>query len=626
MLNTNWLCVFSFLLSVVSYMPHLEAIEKDNVHMIIHKHTTSIELEDVDFGKVNREVTATVYKNYDNLVLPYIAETYDMHKKITSMELEVSTISGKTIKKVKRKHFTDQAITGSDLYNDDRMLFYDLSGIQTPFKFTLSVEFELSQLMALSTWKPLKTELVYLEKGLLRITCKGGMKLKYKGQHTPDPIITNNGNIYSWTIQDVGAIPILSEYDSPFYEVVPMVHWVPLHFEFGGEDGKFDTWNNFGSWIYRIGKQTGKLPQEIMNGLDTLANSQLTTGDKVRKIYQFLQQRSRYVSIQLGIGGWKPELASNVHYNQYGDCKALSNYTKALLDGAGVSSYYTLIHAGTKKKKYVKSDFPSQLFNHAVLLVPVDNDTILLECTSQSTPPGFKSNFTDDRWALAISENGGRLIRTPSYKGYENVQKDSLVIRLHQDGKAEIMEYTTTRGAMSGIYFLQNMSDSRRTEWLNGSVNFGQFDINNFKVELKELSNWNYSVELEADIISYNFFNSSGNRIFFTPGMLHDFGDREVPDSVYHSFVIWQSYSYNTVATVHIPEGFQYELVPPSTTIDEDMVRYKIEYKIEDDKLDIVRKFSVVEGVYEKQDFQKFKSALKDIASFEDTQIVLVQK
>jgi hypothetical protein len=50
-----------------------------------------------------------------------------------------------------------------------------------------------------------------------------------------------------------------------------------------------------------------------------------------KKALEFMlcSKKSRYVSIQVGIGGWKPILYTDVDRLGYGDCKALTNYTKA---------------------------------------------------------------------------------------------------------------------------------------------------------------------------------------------------------------------------------------------------------------------------------------------------------
>ena len=51
---------------------------------------------------------------------------------------------------------------------------------------------------------------------------------------------------------------------------------------------------------------------------------------------------------------------------------------RSLLQVIGVESYYTLVMAGENAPSII-NNFPSPQFNHAILCVPVDKDTIWLE-------------------------------------------------------------------------------------------------------------------------------------------------------------------------------------------------------------------------------------------------------
>ncbi|RZL40436.1 MAG: hypothetical protein EOO93_31130, partial [Pedobacter sp.] len=161
-----------------------------------------------------------------------------------------------------------------------------------------------------------------------------------------------------------------------------------------------------------------------------------TDKEKMQILYQHLQQNTRYVSVQLGIGGFKPILAEKVAQVNYGDCKALSNYMKALLKEAGINS--NLVVIGNGRPELNKSYSSIGQANHMILVVPNSKDTTFLECTSQNYPMGYIGYDNADRNVLMVIENGGQLIRTPKYRSLDNYQVRKTRIQLAEDGIATI--------------------------------------------------------------------------------------------------------------------------------------------------------------------------------------------
>ena len=76
----------------------------------------------------------------------------------------------------------------------------------------------------------------------------------------------------------------------------------------------------------------------------------MTDIGKAKKIYQYVQDNTRYISVQVGIGGMQPITAKEVDLVKYGDCKGLTNYTKSLLDIVGVKSNYTRLYASASNQ------------------------------------------------------------------------------------------------------------------------------------------------------------------------------------------------------------------------------------------------------------------------------------
>ena len=81
--------------------------------------------------------------------------------------------------------------------------------------------------------------------------------------------------------------------------------------------------------------------------------------EKAKIVYRYVQDNTRYISVQVGIGGIQPIAAIEVDELKYGDCKGLTNYTQALLDIAGVESFYTIVQAGKEIVDF-DSDFASR--------------------------------------------------------------------------------------------------------------------------------------------------------------------------------------------------------------------------------------------------------------------------
>lgn len=119
-------------------------------------------------------------------------------------------------------------------------------------------------------------------------------------------------------------------------------------------------------------------------------------------------------------------------------------YTRTLLEALDIPSYYTLVTATEDQKDVIREDFPSPFFNHVFLTVPLEGDTLWLECTSSIPPFGYLGTFTSDRHALLIDDKGGRLIRTRAYSMEENRTDYSRIVFEENGSAAAALDRTYT--------------------------------------------------------------------------------------------------------------------------------------------------------------------------------------
>jgi hypothetical protein len=69
-----------------------------------------------------------------------------------------------------------------------------------------------------------------------------------------------------------------------------------------GYKGDFSSWQKVGEFDNLLNKGRETLPPRVVNEIQTLVKGETTQEAKVKKVYEYLQQHTRYISIQLGIG------------------------------------------------------------------------------------------------------------------------------------------------------------------------------------------------------------------------------------------------------------------------------------------------------------------------------------
>jgi hypothetical protein len=323
-------------------------------------------------------------------------EWYDKLSKIVSIEGSLYDASGKNIKNLKTKDIRDQsAVSDISLMEDNRIKIHNFYFKSYPYTIEYEVEKTFSHSFHFQPWLTQEDEFLSVEKTSYTLTCPVDYQIRYRAfnyKGAPVESIEKNKKSYTWQALNIPAV--VKEFASPrLAELTTTVFFAPAEFEIEKYKGNMSSWKEFGKFLYSLKENRDELPENIKQKVHQLTDGLSNDKEKVKALYNFLQQNTRYISIQLGIGGWQPFDAAYVADKGYGDCKALSNYMYSLLKEIKIKSLYALINAG-KRDHYLMEDFPSALFNHAILCVPLKKDTVWLECTSRQT--------RQDIWALLL--------------------------------------------------------------------------------------------------------------------------------------------------------------------------------------------------------------------------------
>lgn len=379
---------------------------------------------------------------------------YNGFRRVEGISGAVYNFEGREIQKIRSTDFIDRsAVPEGTLHSSDRVRIYRPT-YNGRFPVTFEIKYEIigEAPAHYPEWIPQDVYGLSVESASLTVSAPAELFPRYYTINKVDKgseQTVSGKKVVTWQQHNLPAIRNES-YSPPLSERTSGVLLAPAKLDYRGFSENFLTWNDVGAWIKYLLDNRDELPETTRDTIKQLADRHPDTISKIRAVYHYLQTSKRYVSIQIGIGGWQPLDARFVDEQGYGDCKALVNYTRALLKCIGINSFHTLVYAGNKVPDII-CDFPSMQFNHAILCVPVQGDTIWLECTDPNIPFGFLGSHTDDRHVLVITDAAALIARTPAYSTGMNRLNRKTVVSLFPSGDAEIEMKTCYSGLQSQI-------------------------------------------------------------------------------------------------------------------------------------------------------------------------------
>jgi hypothetical protein len=328
----------------------------------------------------------------------------------------------------------------------------------------------------------------------------------------------------------------------------------------------------------------------------------------------------------LGIGGWKPMLAKNVDRLGYGDCKALTNYTRSLLKAFNIPSYYTVVY-GDDQKRDIVEDFVSMQGNHVILGVQGNNEEITwLECTSQTLPFGFQGDFTDDRKVLVVSDEVCKIVKTKSFINEQNYQKTDSKVILNDDNSVKCNVIINSKGIIyDNKSPLKNANDDEVKKYYNDYFNI----INNKKISKTEIVEDKKSLELNENIEfeANDFIKPNQGKIIVPLNCINQFSfvpkkykDRKIP------FEIDRGFCYEDESIISIPSNFKVEALPSEQNLKNEFGSYEYKIELKNNELVYKRKFLIKKGYYTPDQYEAYRKFREQVARSENSKVLLISK
>jgi len=586
---------------------------RQNANAVVRSNEQIITINDIDNMTVfEKRIITVLNKEGNDDVGAYVP--YDNNVKIKELEVQVYNDFGALLKKVKKNDFKDvSAVDGGTLYSDSRVKYLEYTPISYPYTIEFISEFTTRNTAFINSFSPVNGYFVSVENSSYTLNHTENITIRKKEINFENLALEKNEQALSISYKVKGVEAMKPEEFSPsFGDLAPKVLFAAKQFSLEGVKAEVENWDDFAKWMYNdIIKDTHDLPATTINAIQNLVKDEENDIEKAKKIYQYVQDKTRYISVQVGIGGWKPFNASYVDKVGYGDCKALSNYTMSLLNAAGIKSNYCVVWRYTGGKS-IEKDFASMQGNHVFLHIPTENnEDIWLECTSQKLPFGFIASSTDDRDVLVITPDGGQIKHTKKYNADDNMQLIKAKAILSDAGHVNVVVKESSKGVQ--------YDDKYQLETLPNNITIDKMEITNDKDSIQ----FNETIYFNA----LNYSKQVGDRMLVNINVLNRnihvpdrYRDRKLPLKIKEGFVDIDE------VELKLPQGYKVESLPTGESIENKFGNYKTEIIVKDKAtLLYKRQFLINDGEFPKEDYEEFRNFYKEVSKLDNSKIALIK-
>lgn len=553
--------------------------------------------------------------------------TGDKFRELTSFSGIIRNASGEIIKKIKKGDLTSSNIDldMNTLITEHSSLFYEYKSPNYPF--TVEYTYEEKRKNGMISYPPFAPMDWYnesVEKANYTIEIPKDYELRHKSNydHNLEKLESLTSEIYNISVSNLKAIQREAFAPSDFKEVFPINLFAPSDFCYDSFCGNMSDWKNYGLWLTGLQKDRDTLPAEFIEKIKLMTKDAKDEREKVKILYEYLQNNTRYVNISLGIGGYRSMEASSVYKTGFGDCKALSNYMGAMLKAIDIPSHYCPI---STKEKVLFSSFPNfNQANHVILLVPLTNDSIWLECTSQTLPFGYVHQSIAGHDALVVSDDGGKLHRLPSYTDKQNLKESKLTLNISEDGNANgkiefsdhVFRYENWEGK------LKTLNRDLNLKYLNSNIKFpkvqyGEIAIANNKSDLP-------SSNIKASFEASDYANKTGNRLFIPLCPLSKISSGLFTSSTRKADILFETgFSDKDTIVFNIPETYIPESLPKNIKLDTPYGSFETIIKQEGNQITYTQDIDVYSGRYSSSEYKEIKDFFSQISTAVKRKLVI---
>lgn len=393
----------------------------------------------------------------------------------------------------------------------------------------------------------------------------------------------------------------------------------------GTEKNIFATADDLYAWYHLLTASIDNKPDVLKDQVTKLTAGKKTDMEKIESVFYWVQDNIRYIAFENGIMGFKPESASNVYQNRYGDCKGMANLLKEMLKICGYDARLTWI--GTNDIPYDYKTPSLGVDNHMICTVVLDGKKMFLDGTESYIAINDYAHRIQGREVMIENGNTYNLDRVPEFDKMRNKVETNISMDIVNDqvvGKSS--------GVYNGefkTYLLRHYSLSKsekKEENIKEFISGGNSNLAIKTFNMSDPGNRQSPLTIDFDFAFNNAITRANNEVYLAIDFEKMYGNYEIDTLRTDDFELESKRYFVSTTTLKVPAGYKVDYMPEKFEIKHPDYNLLLTYEQAGDKIIYKRELSIDNALIKKKDVKKWNDTIKKLKKHYNDQIVFIKQ
>jgi uncharacterized protein YegL len=573
---------------------------------------------------IKEETTKTYTCNSYRAEIP-VVELYDDQETIDNVSI---LVGGSKKHGISPKH--DYYQSEGIFYSDARVCYFQLplekkgSESEVTFKKTILDPHYFTSIYFMDDVEIAEQEIKVIVPSWMKLEIKKYNFKQYNIQESTVP--AGDETVYTYTMKNIPAMRNEPSAPGPSY-FAP--HILILCKSAQPKDQKFTYFNTLKEqyeWYKKLIVQIDNDEKIIREKTLEIIAGLKTDEEKVKTIYQWVQDNIRYIAFEDGIAGFKPEKAQEVLRKKYGDCKGMANLLTEMLRSINLDARKCWI--GTRHIAYDYSTPSLSVDNHMICAWMNKGKPVFLDATEKYIGFGEIAERIQGRQTLIEDGNQFILEKVPVATHLQNTATESR--RFSVDGnslKGHIVQVWKGENKEWLLSSLNSIKQDKQETSLKQFLSEGSqsFEISNLKID--NLVNYNADLKVEYDIVWKDVLTVFDKEIYLDADNRRSLENFKI-DTLKLKLPYWFHFKNNLVfeTEINLPMGKTVTTLPEKLSIKRPGYSFIASYNSSGEKILYKNEIIINQTEIKPQDFVQWNKDIEQLNHFYNQQLVITQK